>query len=217
MKIYCKYNDKELIGEDNVISLNSQSQTLSIFIGVNGDYTCNDFYVYGGDDWLTYNRMGNEIKIKTKSNYNYNRDTSLYFTHTWNKNVMCILNIKQEGLPSELKVDKTEIEFQSLLGEENKLKEPETANITVECVNGDLIIEPIKLYVNGKESIYDNGICLKKEGNNIKLINYGKPNLLKEEDFYYELVLKNSKDFTKKQIIKINYNKDYNNIFAFED
>lgn len=216
MKIHCKYNDKELIGENNVISLNSQSQTLSIFIGVNGDYTCNDFYVYGGDDWLTYNRMGNEIKIKAKSNYNYNRDTSLYFTHTWNKNVMCILNIKQEGLPSELKVDKTEIEFQSLLGEENKLKEPETANITVECVNGDLIIEPIKLYINGKESVYDNGVCLKKEGNNIQLINYGKPNLL-TEDFYYELILKNSKDFTKKQVIKINYNKDYNNIFAFED
>ena len=90
MKIHCKYNDKELIGEDNVISLNSQSQTLSIFIGINGDYTCNDFYVYGGDDWLTYNRMGNEIKIKVKSNYNHNRDTSLYFTHAWNKNVMCI-------------------------------------------------------------------------------------------------------------------------------
>jgi hypothetical protein len=103
-----------------------------------------------------------------------------------------------------------EIYFNNLLKHDDNKQE--LYRINYDCKNGNLIVKPIKMFVKSGtsgsfyERVYDNGFVINNNGTDkLDIINYGKPNLYANDEFYYQLTLQHSKDISVKYIIKIYY------------
>lgn len=217
--INCKYNN-EVFERDGVIEISPHTTNITLTIGVNGDYNCHDFIIANsGDSWVIYKVVNNTIYVTIKSNFTSLRESSLYIMHKLNNLVQTIITFRQSVLDYELILtDKNdnvinnnhEIYFNNLLKHDDDKQELYTINYN--CKNGNLIVKPIKMFVKSGtsgsfyERVYDNGFVIHNNGTDkLDIINYGKPNLYADDEFYYQLTLQHSRDISVKYNIKIYY------------
>lgn len=225
--INCKYNN-EVFEREGVIEISPHTTNITLTIGVNGDYNCHDFIIAdSGDSWMVYKVVNNTIHVTIKSNFKYVRESSLYIMHKLNNLVQTIITFRQLELDYKLTLTDVNdnvinnnhvIEFNNLL-EQNDSKQ-ETYTINYNCEKGKLLIKPIQMFVKSGttgsfyERVYDNGFVINNNGiDKLDIINYGKPNLYNNDDFYYILTLQHSQDILIKYELKICYVN--NNVFSF--
>ena len=229
------YSDIEDNMIDNIPAINTDDTQSAIRImlrvAVDGDENNNSFYYECDDDWIHVIRNRNDLVLVLRENYGVDERVG-YITFLHNVDEEEVVTIKLIQLASEYTIrfgeegnEITEIELISIVTDS-----PQEITVPVSCGGGksDYTVHRPKKFVRVpddlldltdsdlvppiyKQVAFDNAFNVLKEGDNIRIENYGNVNCNYVEsdlivDDYYYLVTVNHKDsFDEVATIKVTY------------
>lgn len=212
-------NEMELVSSDTDVqydvTVDSEGGTYICKIECDDTPDLNNFDTDEFDiDPFTVTRNRCELTVIIPPNKsNHDRTFTIYCNHTVDSTVYLQLNFnqKKDVYKVEIKdgtVEADEIELKSLFKstDPNKLKEEKSLTIKVSGGSGKYRIKSIRGYKNSDDEVgekFDNGFVYYKNGDELKIINYGRTFI--NDGGFYKMVLCHNDDKKIEETLKIRY------------
>lgn len=225
-----KYNEIEYVGVVN-LEIEANKAKLPLEVGINGDYTINDFDIDYSTEITEIHRVRNIVDVIIQANQtNKERYSSIVFKHRMDPEIMVLLTITQKPNDFSIYLSETqygeysneiELEFGTLLCQDDK--EVDTKDVYVHCPHGKWFVSEVKEFAKRSNEYdefssvgYDGGLSIRQDisENKITIDSFGQANLYYE--FYYVVYIKNRMDvYNSIATITIRYKNNLSN-FSFK-
>lgn len=211
-------DDQELVSSDTDVqydvTVDSEGGTYICKIECDDTPDLNNFDTdeFGIDPFtVTRNRCELTVIIPPNKS-NHDRAFTIYCNHTVDSTIYLQLNFNQKKDIYEVKIIQEEtdpqIELKSLFKstDPNKLKEEKSLTIKVSGGSGKYRIKSIRGYKNSDDKVgekFDNGFVYYKNGDELKIINYGRTFI--NDGGFYKMVLCHNDDKGIEETLEIRY------------
>lgn len=217
--ISCDSGNEIIIPQNGYDSMNP----LVIQVSCDGETTNNSFVLeYYGDDGITIKRNRNTLNIYVKPNLTQlEKNYTIYLTHSNDSSICYQINLIQEEDIYEVSVDKDKILFKSdFYGDRNVMKEGTSSYYQEQLINvfakggsEKWRVKAIYRYhmtddnnAVEEKRLFDNGFLYTVTKNGLKLKNYGRPFM--EKNDYYKIIICHKDDKNTTVAIIINYSEE---------